>query len=141
MSGTCALDLVHEVPQETFVRVLRSLMTIITVLTMMMKKMMTTIQVMTTITSIMMMMMTILRERLHFVYILTLIMIANLSGTNNLTSFLLSNEDMKQWQVPTNSMQLILVKTLFLNLSQFCSSIFSNSEAMAAANLLNAVYT
>ena len=25
VSGTCALDLVHEVPQETFVRVLRSM--------------------------------------------------------------------------------------------------------------------
>ena len=72
VSGTCALDLVHEVPQETFVRVLRSLITMITILTMMMKKMMTTIEVLTTMT------MTILRERLHFVYILTLIMLANL---------------------------------------------------------------
>ena len=77
VSGTCALDLVHEVPQETFVRVLRSLMTMITILKMMIKKMMT-IEVMMTITSIIMMTMTILRERLHFVYILTLIMLANL---------------------------------------------------------------
>ena len=40
VSGTCALDLVHEVPQETFVRVLRSLMTMITILTTIMKKVM-----------------------------------------------------------------------------------------------------
>ena len=52
-------------------------MTMITILKMMIKKMMT-IEVMMTITSIIMMTMTILRERLHFVYILTLIMLANL---------------------------------------------------------------
>ena len=28
VSGTCALDLVHEVPQDTFVRVLRSMIRI-----------------------------------------------------------------------------------------------------------------
>ena len=37
MSGTCALDLVHEVPQETFVRVLRFLtMMLIAIMMMMM---------------------------------------------------------------------------------------------------------
>jgi len=74
VSGTCALDLVHEVPQETFVRVLR--------------------------------------ERLHFVYILTLIMLANLSGTNNLTSFLLSTEDMKQWQEEASGTEWPCYKTV-----------------------------
>ena len=50
MSGTCALDLVHEVPQETFVRVLRFLtMMLIAVIMMMMKMMMIITCVMMTI--------------------------------------------------------------------------------------------
>jgi len=40
----------------------------------------------------------VLRERLHHVYILTMIMLANLRGTDNLSSFLLANDDMKQWE-------------------------------------------
>jgi len=76
VSGTCALDLVHEVPQDTFVRVLR--------------------------------------ERLHFVYILTLIMLANLSGTTNLASFLLSNEDMKQWQEEASGTEWPSYKTVLM---------------------------
>ena len=72
VSGTCALDIVQEVPQETFVRVLRSAMTMITIM------MTITSVMMMTITSVMMITMTMLRERLHFVYILTLVMLANL---------------------------------------------------------------
>jgi len=77
VSGTCALDLVHEVPQETFVRVLR--------------------------------------ERLHFVYILTLIMLANLSGTDNLASFLLSNEDMIQWKEEASGTEWPNYKTVLMD--------------------------
>jgi len=40
----------------------------------------------------------VLRERLHYVYVLTLIMLANLRGTDDLSSFLLSSADMKQWE-------------------------------------------
>ena len=62
MSGTCALDLVHEVPQETFVRVLRFLtMMLIAIMMMMMKMMMI-------ITCVMIMMMKLMTIKIVAIY-------------------------------------------------------------------------
>jgi len=101
VSGTCALDLVHEIPQETFVR--------------------------------------LLRERLHFVYILTLIMLANLSGTDNLASFLLSNEDMKQWKEEASGTEWPNYKTVLMDVP--CSDETKQAMINRMATHVNPVFT